>query len=295
MNYLPRTDLALEDFEKDEKSVTEYEVNGVKVQKICLDAQDAKKYRKKEGIYHSVTTDSIVMLDHDECSNISEAIKDILEDLYILYEIDMKSYVLVVGLGNSEVTPDSLGPKVIKNLLVTKHLSDLNSLEKELGVVGAIAPGVMGQTGLETGDIIKALVTKTKPKIVIVVDALASRSLHRINRTIQISTSGINPGSGIGNKRKEISAKTLGIPVIAIGVPTVVDVASIFNDTLEYVALINQEEKLKYNEFDIKEALNEADLNYMVTSKEIDEVITMMSEVIAKAINTSIHNLTAYD
>ena len=295
MNNLPRTDLASEDLESEKKQVEEYEVNGIAVQKINIGPEESKKYKKKEGIYYSLYTDAVILLDHDEASNISLCLKQILEDLYEEYGLSLESYILVVGLGNDEVTPDSLGPKVIRKLLVTKHYDDLGQLDENLGVVGAISPGVMGQTGIETSDIIKALVKKTKPDLVLVVDALASRSLHRVNRTIQVSTAGINPGSGVGNKRKEISMKTLGVPVIAIGVPTVVDVISIFNDTLEYVSKVNEEEMIEYNEYDVKEALNESNLDFMVTPKEIDEVMNMLSDIISKGINTSIHNLSAYE
>ena len=273
----------------------EYEKNGIKIQKITIDSNNSKIYKKKEGIYYSLTTEAIVSLDHDECSRISDVIKEILEDIYLEYNLTMESYILVVGLGNDEVTPDSLGPKVIKKLLVTKHFYDLGQLESNLGIVGALSPGVMGQTGIETGDIVKALVKKTKPDLVLVIDALASRSLYRVNRTIQISTAGINPGSGVGNKRKEISMKTLGIPVVAIGVPTVVDVISIFNDTLDFVANVTEEAKLEYNEYDVKEALSESNLDFMVTPKEIDEVMNMLSDVISKGINTSIHDLSVYE
>ena len=295
MNFLPRTDLALEDCKDKENELLEYEINDVKIQKIVIDSSNSRHYRKKEGTYYSLTTDAFVLLDHDKCNDISDVLKEVLEEIYEEYGLTLDSYILVVGLGNDEVTPDSLGPKVLRNIFVTKHLADLTEIDDNLGVVGAISPGVMGQTGIETSDIINAVVKKTKPDLVLVVDALASRSLHRINRTIQISTSGINPGSGVGNKRKEISYKTLGVPVVAIGVPTVVDVISIFNDTLEFVASVNEEEKLEYNEYDVQEALNESNLNYMVTPKEIDEVMNMLCDTIAKGINTSIHNLNIYE
>ena len=295
MEFLPRTDLALEDVERHKKSIEEFEINNFKIQKVTIGPDETKIFKKKEGIYYSLFAEAIVELDHDKCSKVSDCLKEILEDIYEELGLTMSSYILVIGLGNIEVTPDSLGPKVVKKLLVTKHFNDLGQLDENLGIVGALAPGVMGQTGIETSDIINALVKKTKPELVIVVDALASRSLHRVNRTIQISTAGINPGSGIGNKRKEISKKTLGIPVIAIGVPTVVDVISIFNDTLEFVASVTEEDKLEYNEFDVKEALCESNLDFMVTPKEIDEVMNMLSDIISKGINTSIHNLAFYE
>ena len=289
MNFLPRTDLAAEDSENEEKKKTqEYAINNINIEKIILDSIDAKKYKKTEGVYYSLTTDAIINLSHDEGSDVSMAIVKILEDIYEEYNLTQDSYILILGLGNDDITPDSLGPKVVKNLFVTKHLFDLGQLDEGLGIVGAIAPGVMGQTGIETSDIIKALVKKTKPELVLVIDALASRSLHRVNRTIQISTAGINPGSGVGNKRKEISYKTLGVPVVAIGVPTVVDIASIFYDLKNF---FNEKE----NGYDIRSSLIESDLNYMVTSKDIDEMMNMMSDIISKAINISIHNLEIYE
>lgn len=289
MNFLPRTDLATEDCENDATNEIEvYKIGDVNVEKIILDEQNAKRYSKKEGTYFTVSTDVIIDLSHDEATGVSLAIAKLLEDLYEEYNLTQESYVLILGLGNDDITPDSLGPKVVKNIFVTKHLADLGQLDEGLGIIGAIAPGVMGQTGIETSDIITALVKKTKPELVLVIDALASRSLHRVNRTIQISTAGINPGSGVGNKRKEISYKTLGVPVIAIGVPTVVDIASIFYDIKGF---FNETD----NEMDIRSSLIESDLNFMVTNKDIDEMMNMMSDIIAKAVNISIHNLEVYE
>ena len=291
MSFLPRTDLALEDYEVDRKNeIIEYDVLDTKIQKVILDSTNAKKYGKKEGVYYTITSDVIFDLDHDNLDKLSEVISSILEEIYDEYFLTQSSYVLVVGLGNTEITPDSLGPKVTKNIFVTKHLADMEKLEEGLGIVGAVSFGVMGQTGIESSDIIKAVTSKTKPDLVIVVDALASRSIHRINRTIQISTGGISPGSGVGNKRKEISKRTLGVPVIAIGVPTVVDVASIFYDTMKYI-----DESHEVDEAEIREVLNDSELNYIVTSKEVDEYMVMFGEVISKSINVSIHNLDIYE
>jgi spore protease len=289
LNFLPRTDLAAEDLENEGKSEVEnYNVGNLNVQKIALDEANAKKYGKKEGIYYTITTDAIIDLEHDLATEVSITLAKILEDIYEEYNLTQESYILVLGLGNDEITPDSLGPKAVKNIFVTKHLADLGQLDEGLGIIGAIAPGVMGQTGIETSDIIRALVKKTKPELVLVIDALASRSLHRVNRTVQISTAGINPGSGVGNKRKEISYKTLGVPVVAIGVPTVVDIASIFYDIKDF---FNETD----DEIDIRSSLIESDLNFMVTNKDIDEMMNMMADIISKAVNISIHNLEIYE
>ena len=289
LNFLPRTDLAAEDLENEGKSEVEnYNVGNLNVQKIALDEANAKKYGKKEGIYYTITTDAIIDLEHDLATEVSITLAKILEDIYEEYNLTQESYILVLGLAKDEITPDSLGPKAVKNIFVTKHLADLGQLDEGLGIIGAIAPGVMGQTGIETSDIIRALVKKTKPELVLVIDALASRSLHRVNRTVQISTAGINPGSGVGNKRKEISYKTLGVPVVAIGVPTVVDIASIFYDIKDF---FNEND----DEINIRSSLIESDLNFMVTNKDIDEMMNMMADIISKAVNISIHNLEIYE
>ena len=144
---------------------------------------------------------------------------------------------LVVGLGNWNVTPDALGPRVVSKLMVTRHLKELvpDSIDEGIRPVCAIAPGVLGITGIETYEIIKGIVEKIKPNLILCIDALASRKLERVNRTIQIGNTGISPGSGVGNKRMEISERTLGVPVIAVGVPTVVDAATMANDTIDLV------------------------------------------------------------
>ena len=197
---------------------------------------------------------------------------------------------MVAGLGNRNITADSLGPKVTDKIVVTRHVKNMKDIDidERLGNICAIAPGVMGITGIETSEIIKSMLKTVKHDILLVIDALASRSLHRVNRTVQISTAGINPGSGVGNKRKEISYKTLGVPVVAIGVPTVVDIASIFYDIKDF---FNETD----DEIDIRSSLIESDLNFMVTNKDIDEMMNMMADIISKAVNISIHNLEIYE
>ena len=151
--------------------------------------------------------------------------------------INKEDRCLIVGLGNWNVTPDALGPIVVENVLVTNHLFQLAPEEVEEGYreVSAVSPGVLGITGMETSDIVQGIVTRAKPDFVIAIDALAARSIERVNTTIQMSNTGINPGSGIGNKRKAISKEALGLPVIAIGVPTVVDAVSIVSDSIDFM------------------------------------------------------------
>ena len=189
---------------------------------------------------------------------------------------------MIVGLGNLYVTPDALGPKVVPEIEDTRPVS-------------AISPGVLGITGIETMEILKGVVDNVKPKLLIVIDALASRSIDRISSSIQIADTGIVPGAGVENKRKEISKKTLGIPVIAIGIPTVVDLATVTNECID-IFIENLQEKAMSNDYlnklkekdnyeDIKEALVPKDYNMIVTPKEIDKLIENMSKIISKAIN----------
>jgi spore protease len=226
-------------------------------------------------------------------------------ELVNILKLGPKSTILVVGLGNWNVTPDALGPKVISNLMVTRHLLEYVPEQVDEGVrpVCAIAPGVLGITGIETGEIIRGIVDKVKPDIIIAIDALASRKMERVNTTIQIADTGISPGSGVGNKRMDLSKDTLGVPVVAIGVPTVVDAATMANDTIDLVldSMVNQASKgtefynmLKSIDRDekyqmIQEVLRPYVGNLIVTPKEIDEAIEKISMVIANGLNIALH------
>lgn len=231
--------------------------------------------------------------------------KALAKELSRILNLGQDSAVLIVGLGNWNVTPDALGPKVVSSVMVTRHLLEYVPEQVEQGVrpVCAVAPGVLGITGIETGEIIKGIVERIKPDLVIAIDALASRKMERVNTTIQIADTGISPGSGVGNKRMEISKDTLGVPVIAIGVPTVVDAATMANDTIDLVIdnMINEAQQgtefynmLKSIDRNEKYALIQEVLrpyigNLIVTPKEIDEVIEKVSKVIANGLNISLH------
>ena len=208
-------------------------------------------------------------------------------------------------MGNRNITPDALGPKVIDRLLVTRHIMEDIPEELEGGVrmLSALAPGVMGITGIETFEIIKGVTEKIKPDIIVAIDALAARKFSRINSTVQISNCGVAPGAGVGNKREELSEKTLGIPVIVIGVPTVVDAATLVNDTMDkilfemknqsersskfYEMILSLENEEKYEL--ICELLTPYEENMFVTPKEVDMVIDRLADIIANAINTAVH------
>ena len=198
------------------------------------------------------------------------------------------------------VTPDSLGPKVVNDIEVTRHIIKYlpQYIDENARPVSAIAPGVLGTTGIETLEVIKGVVENTKPKLLVVIDALASRSMDRISSTIQLSNTGIVPGAGVGNTRKEISQNTLGIPVIAVGIPTVVETAVVVNDALN-IFIEKLQEEAKSNEYlnklkeqdnyeQIKEALIPKEFNFIVTPKEIDELVLNMSEIVAMGINMAL-------
>ncbi len=213
--------------------------------------------------------------------------------------------VLVIGLGNWNITADALGPRVIHSLMITRHLKEYMPEEIDEGIrpVSGISPGVLGLTGIETGEIVRGLVDRLKPRLVIAIDALCSRKVERINTTIQFSDTGITPGEGIGNKRQAINQETLGIPVIAIGVPTVVDAATIAGDSINWVLrrlgeqmqtrqplyqfLKDLEGEDKYEL--IRESIAPAFGNFIVAPKEVDVIIDDISRVIANGINIALH------
>lgn len=191
--------------------------------------------------------------------------------------------VLIIGLGNTDITPDALGPKTASMVLATRHiqkeLARVSGLDK-LRPSAVLAPGVLGQTGIESAELVISLVSKLKPSTVIVVDALASRSLARLGCTIQLSDTGISPGAGVGNKRPKINSETLGIPVIAIGVPTVVDAATLAAD------LLSPSEE-DYDE--IRDYVAPRGAEMMITPREIDLLIERASRLIAMSINCALH------
>lgn len=326
--YQIRTDLAIDYVEekselKGVKHKTDI-INGITVTNVELENNNI--LNKKKGKY--------ITLEFEDVTDVENR-KSVIDTLTLVLKKMLKlkkdSFGLIVGLGNDKSTPDSLGPLVVNNIIVTNHLYLLGELSDNYKRLSAINPGVMGETGIETSDIIDSIVKKIKPNFLIVIDSLASKSIERLNKTIQITDTGIHPGSGIGNKRKEISLETLGIPVIAIGVPTVVDATVIVSDTINFIYknyAFNKEymntpkskltfnninylkKELKENKKDkeqllglvgtldeeelqklIFEVLNPIGYNLMVTPKEIDFVIEKLSNVISQSINNSIHGI----
>ena len=246
--YSVRTDLAVEahqmlqESQEEQKGiqgviVKEREEEGITITKVMIDEIASESMGKKPGSYLTLEVQGIRQQDTELQQKVERIFAK--EFSYFLEEVGVtkEASCLIVGLGNWNVTPDALGPIVVENVLVTRHLFQLQpeSVEEGFRPVSAIRPGVMGITGIETSDVIYGIIEKTNPDFVIAIDALAARSIERVNSTIQISDTGIHPGSGVGNKRKELSKETLGIPVIAIGVPTVVDAVSITSDTIDFI------------------------------------------------------------
>lgn len=235
--YEIRTDLAIEkiDSKKNIKGITSKEeiIDGIKVTDVKVLEEGSLIINKKPGKYITIEFDDVT--DFNNREKVIKVFSSCFSKMLKNSGINENDSCLVIGLGNEKSTPDALGPLVINNILVTRHLFELGCASDGFRNVSAISPGVTGKTGIETSDLILNIVQTIKPDFVIVIDALASKSLERVNTTIQMTDTGIHPGSGIGNQRKEISASTIGIPVIAVGIPTVVDAVTIVSDTINYM------------------------------------------------------------
>lgn len=307
-----RTDLALERREIYRKAqALSSEIDGVKFSerkvsdKVNLNIVNIENDNGKEalgkpiGEYITLDIEKLKYLEEEDMQDIANILSGEIKKL-VNKHIKNEDSVLIVGLGNEYVTPDSLGPKVASSIEVTRHIIKYcpEFVKDGTREISAISPGVLGITGIETLEIVKGIVENIKPKLLIVIDSLCSKNISRISSSIQLSDTGIVPGAGVGNTRQELSQNTLGIPVIAIGIPTVVEAATITNDGLDLFIeklqeeaksneyLNNLKEKDNYNE--IKEALLPNDFNFIVTPKEIDELIENMSKIISYGINMSL-------
>jgi spore protease len=306
-----RTDLALEAKEMYQEETEE--IPGVKIETKNLENCTVTKVEildkigenlMNKGIGKYITLESNLMKFDDDESR-EEIINYLKDELIDILGHDKTKKTLLIGLGNWNITSDALGPKTVEKTLVTRHIfKNYNKdYDDDFTEVSGISPGVMGMTGIETGEIVKSVVDKIKPDRVIAIDALASRKMERVNSTIQISTAGISPGSGIGNKRQALNKEYLGVDVIAIGVPTVVDAATLTNDVLD-VAIENlmsqsQESENFYNMLKklkeeekymlIRDSLDPYDKNLVVTPKDIDETIENLSVIISEGLNRSLH------
>lgn len=321
--YSIRTDLALEERERFESDNVEVsgvileesydEEREVRVTRVVIETENgAKAMGKPVGTYITLEAPNLAVPDEDYHREISEELSDFILEMLIKLELEPEKgdlSVLIAGLGNRQVTPDALGPYVVDNLCVTRHIvkeyGKYAMGMEQVSLVSAIVPGVMGQTGMETLEIIQGIVKETKPDVVIAIDALAARNSRRLNRTIQIADTGIHPGSGVGNHRSGLNKETLGIPVIAIGVPTVVDAATIVNDTMENLIQALETSEVLYGVGDVLRSYNAAEkyelvkeliaphLNGMfVTPKDVDEMVKQISYTISEGINMLFTNST---
>lgn len=279
--------------------VQEEKGDGYTVTRVhVLSPEGEKAIGKPPGRYVTLEAPGLRERNLELVERLSQALA---RELEALVDLPPDATVLVVGLGNARATPDALGPRVVEKLLVSRHLRDLVPAEVrgELRPVAALAPGVLGTTGVETGEVVQGVVERIHPRVVIAVDALAARSVERIGTTIQVSDTGIRPGSGLGNRRVGLDRETLGVPVIAVGVPTVVHAATIAYDTFQLLAT-----RLKgrnaffnlYTEFGpeevrrlIDEVLSPAVGNLVVTPKGIDELVEDMARLVAGALNAALH------
>ena len=330
--YDIRSDLVLDSIENNRSNIKSdiYEKDGIKVTKVDVDRDNSSLLNKKEGKYVTIEFDDVT--DSGNRDRVKDIFTDELKGMIDGLKLKKDYTVLVIGLGNEKSTPDSLGPKVIQNTLITRYLYVIGeNVSDGIRSVSGISPGVMADTGIETVDIISSIVERIKPDIVIAVDALAASSITRINKSIQITDTGIHPGSGVGNMRKEISFDTLGIPVIGIGVPTVVSSSIIVYDTIDflfkhisYIKDNQNRNKLIYsrnNYYDkikdkdlsnkergelagllgtlseeeerglINEVLDSLSYNFIVTPKEIDFIVDKLAIVISSGINNVLHKL----
>lgn len=280
--------------EKENYSITRVEV---------LNRNGMDKIKKPIGNYITIDVPGLNKTDEDLKDEISQTLaKEILS----LGLNQPNSKILIIGLGNWNISPDALGPKVVERVLVTRQyfINYNKETDETMANVSAIAPGVMGMTGIESIDIVKGIVDKIRPDLVIAVDALASRKMDRISTTIQLSDTGITPGGGVGNKRMSLNRETLGVPVLSIGIPTVVNAATIVNDSLDLILGSLKESAEKGKEFYsllhelsqedkyslIEEVLNPFMANTIVTPKDIDVIIDDLSIVIANGLNIALHS-----
>lgn len=293
-SYRVRTDLAVESKEKFEKD--HVEIKGVAIHEKYQEELDlrttlvrietdhgARVMEKPKGTYITMEAPNLVVPDEDYHREIS---RELAHHLKELLHLEKERSVLVVGLGNRDITPDALGPRVIQNLKITRHIvkeyGKAGMGEEKVHLVSSLVPGVMAQTGMETIEIIRGVIAETKPDVVIAIDALAARSMKRLNCTIQITDTGINPGSGVLNFRTGLNQESLGIPVIGIGVPTVVDAATIVHDAIAH--LLESLEEAEMEEF-LGELITPRLHSMFVTPKDVDETVKMLSYTISEGLN----------
>ncbi|MEF3306050.1 GPR endopeptidase [Paenibacillus sp. GYB003] len=325
--YSVRTDLALEAKEMASGRLgdaipgvhteTSEDDGDMTITKMTIETDEgAQAVGKLRGHYVTIEVPRLREKDSDLQDKVATRFAQEFADFLLRIGIGKDAKVLIIGLGNNNVTPDALGPLVVDNVMVTRHYFELMPEQVSPGYrqVSAVAPGVLGTTGIETSEIVQGIVEKSRPDLVIAIDALASRALERVNTTIQIADTGIHPGSGVGNKRKGLTVDFLGVPVIAIGVPTVVYASTIVNSTMDMMLnhfknqtsntsqifgmleSMDENERLQL----VREVLEPVGHNLLVTPKDIDQFIEDTANIIASGLNAALHeaidqnNVAAY-
>lgn len=306
-----RTDMAVErrdlykkanniEDEIDGVDCEEEELEDIKITRVNINNEQGEKaLQKPVGTYITIDAKKINNIPVEKEDKIIEIVSKELKSI-VDKHVQKNEEIMIVGLGNLHSTPDSLGSRVVNEVEITRHIKIYlpQYIDENERAISAISPGVLGTTGIESAEIIKGIVDKVQPKMIIAIDSLCSKNVSRINKSIQISDTGIVPGGGVGNARDELSEKTLGIPVIAIGVPTVVEMASITNDCLD-LFIEDLQRKAESNDVlnqlkdednyeKIKAALIPNDYNFIVTPKEIDELIECMKDIISRGINEAL-------
>lgn len=294
-----RTDLAAEARElagmsiPGVESIVNTEDQEITVTRVrVLDEQGAQAMGKPPGLYINIDAAALKNRDPEFLERVSRRMAGEMEEL--LPELGKNGTVMVVGLGNWNITPDALGPRVVSKMMVTRHLIQLipDQVDERVRSVCAMAPGVLGITGIETGEIILGVVEKIKPAAMIAIDALASRSTARLGTTIQITDSGICPGSGVGNNRMQLNCQTLGVPVISIGVPLVVYASTIARDVIELLEGADAGDKA---EMMIQQVVSEHLGDLIVTPKEIDALVDDVARMLSLGLNLMIHKGVTVD
>ncbi|MCG7407886.1 GPR endopeptidase [Paenibacillus sp. ACRRX] len=320
-DYSVRTDLALEARELAQPDVhipipgvqesVEHKA-GIKVTSIHVQNEEGSRaIGRVPGRYVTMEVPGLRRKDSDLQDRVATKFAQLFAGFLKDIGIKPTDKALIVGLGNWNVTPDALGPMVVENVLVTRHFFELMPEQVSPGYreVSAIAPGVLGITGIESSEIVQSIVDKTKPDLIIAIDALASKALERVNTTIQVADIGIHPGSGIGNKRKGLTKEILGVPCIAIGVPTVCYASTIVNNAIEMMKEhfkgqtaqtrdilgmldeIGEQDRLSL----VKEVLEPLGHDLIVTPKEVDEFMEDMANIIASGLNAALHEAVDAD
>ncbi len=292
-----RTDLASEAFAMNKGSVSGIEneceeKDGIRIERVRIKSEEAaEKIGKGIGNYVTITVRDLSENDRDEYEAVCLAVADELREIL---RLDERTPVMAVGLGNRSITADSVGPRCVDHLLVTRHIKEMmpEEVDESVRALSALSPGVMATTGIETSEIIRGVIEKVKPGAVIVIDALAARSMGRLGRTIQIADTGISPGSGVGNNRRELSKNTLGVPVVAVGVPMVVDASTVAADCMEIAAERSGEADALLKSYEREEPEFRS---MVVTPKDVDSLAERSARVIANGINLAIQSAMTRD